>query len=719
MTTTSQLEAVRSAEQPANHRAGAALEAILRPRCVAVIGAGRDPDSMPGRLFRNLLATFQGPVYAVNPKATAIESVKAYASVLDIPGDVDLAFIAVGSECVLRVVEECGRKGVRALVVISAGFAEMGQAIGQDKLLEAIRAHGMRMVGPNCVGVVNTDRAVQLNGTFSPAAPPRGNMAICTQSGALGVVIPDYMRRSGAGVSSLVSIGNKADLGENDCLKHWEHDPATSVVMLYLESFQNPIELLPIAQRVSRRKPIVALKAGRTAAGTRAAGSHTAALASRSAAAEALFRQAGVIRVDTLQELFDVAKLFSTQPLPAGRRAAVLTNAGGPGVLCADVLESNGLELPEFSSELQSKLRGFLRPEVGVRNPIDLIASVDPDEFHRSMQLLLRSEEIDAVIVIYVPRTSGSGPAVLRAVRDAAAAEPRKTLLTAFMETGQPAGEADAARDAPNFFFPEAAARALAHAVRYGEWLERPPGKHRDFFDVRLDVARRIVERAVTRLGPSGGWLEPAEAYELLAAFGVPLAGWRVVRTPTEAIAAARTLGGPVAVKVIAPSVLHKSEHGGVELNLAGDAAVRDAYVRVTAPFADAQGALIQQYAPDGREALVGVTRDPSFGPLIAFGLGGVEAELIGDVTLRMHPLTDRDAAEMIGEIRSARLLDGYRNAPAADKPAIEELLLRVSALVDAVPEIAELDLNPVKLLALGQGLRAVDCRVLLRPCQR
>lgn len=716
MTMTSQRESDRSSEPSADRSTGAALDPILRPRSVAVVGAGRDPNSMPGRLFRNLLATFQGPVYPVNPKAASIESVKAYASVLDVPAHVDLAFIAVPAECVLRVVDECGRKGVRGLVVISAGFAEVGREAGQDKLLDAIRAHGMRMVGPNCVGVVNNDPAVQLNGTFSPVAPPPGNVAICTQSGALGVVIPDYVRRSGAGASSLVSIGNKADLGENDCLEFWEHDAATSVVMLYLESFQDPIALLPAAQRVSRRKPIIVLKAGRTAAGTRAAGSHTAALASPHAAAGALFRQAGMIRVDTLEELFDVTTLLSTQPLPAGRRVAVLTNAGGPGVLCADVLESEGLLLPELSADLQATLRSFLRPEASVRNPIDLIASVEPEEYRRSLQLLLHSDEIDAVIVIYVPRTSGSGPAILQAIRETAAAEPPKTLLTAFMETDEPPGEDGGAQRSPNYLFPEAAARALARAAHYGQWLETPPGKKRDFPDIRPDAARRIVDLAIARLGQRGGWLEPAEAYGLLAAFGLPVAGWRVVQTSTEAIAAARTLGGPVAIKVISPTALHKSERGGVELNLEGDAAVRDAFGRVMAPFADAQGALVQQYVPGGHEALVGVTRDLSFGPLIAFGLGGVGAELIGDVTLRMHPLTDRDAAEMIGEIRSARLLDGYRNAPAADKPALEELLLRVSTLLDAVPEIAELDLNPVKLLAPGRGVRVVDCRIRVAP---
>ncbi len=691
----------------------AALEPILRPRSVAVIGAGRDPDSMSGRLFRNLLATFKGPVYPVNPKAASIESVKAYASVLDIPDNVDLAFIAVPSAHVLPAIEECGRKGVRGLVVISAGFAEIGQNAGQQELLAAIRASGMRMVGPNCVGVVNTDPAVELNGTFSPVDPPRGNVAICTQSGALGVVIPDYVRQSGIGASSLVSVGNKADLGENDCLEFWEHDPATAVVMLYLESFQDPIALLPAAQRIARCKPIVVLKGGRTAAGARAAGSHTAALTTPHAAAEALFRQSGMIRVDTLQELFEVTALCAAQPTPAGRRVAVLSNAGGPGVLCADVLESEGLVLPELSGELQAAMRRSLRPEATVRNPIDLVASVDPDEYRCCLQQLLRSDEIDAVIVIYVPRTSGCGPAILQAVRETAAAEPAKTLLTVFMQTDGLAGNSvEGGRTPPNYLFPEAAARALARAAHYGQWLQTPAGRKREFHDLRPDAARQTIERAFARLGERGGWLDPAEAYGVLSAFGLPLAGWRIARTADEAIAAARALAGPVAVKVISPSAVHKSERGGVELNLEGDAAVRDAFQRVTAPFADAQGALVQQYVPCGHEALVGVTRDPRFGPLIAFGLGGVLAELIGDLTLRMHPLTDRDAAEMIGQIRSARLLDGYRNARGADKAALEESLLRVSALVGALPEVVELDLNPVKLLPPGQGARIVDCRI-------
>ncbi len=465
-------------EHSLQHGSQPALDAILRPRSVAVIGAGREPESMSGRLFRNLLATFNGPVYPVNPKAGSIESVQAYASVLDIPGPVDLAFIAVPSACALRVIEQCSRKGVRGLVVISAGFAEVGQNAGQQELLLAIRASGMRMVGPNCVGVVNNDPAVQLNGTFSPVRPQPGNVGVCTQSGALGVVIPDYVRRSGIGASSLVSVGNKADLGENDCLEFWEHDPATDAVMLYLESFQDPIALLPAAQRIARRKPIVALKGGRTAAGARAAGSHTAALATPHAAAETLFRQSGMIRVDTLEELFEVTALIAAQPIPAGRRVAVLTNAGGPGVLCADVLESEGLCLPELSTELQGALRGIVGPVASVRNPIDLIASVDPHEYNRCLQQLLRSDEIDAVIVIYVPRTAGGGPAILQAVRETAAAEPTKTVLTVFMQTGGLEDRPSEGRVAPpNFLFPEAAARALSKAVHYGQWLQTPAGR--------------------------------------------------------------------------------------------------------------------------------------------------------------------------------------------------------------------------------------------------
>ncbi|HVW38508.1 MAG TPA: acetate--CoA ligase family protein, partial [Pirellulales bacterium] len=627
MSATVSADANQSPLVPRENPTADPLAPILRPRSVAVIGAGRDPNSMPGRLFRNLLATFQGPVYAVNPKATEIESTKAYASVLDVPGEVDLAFIAVPAAHVLSVIEECGRKQVRGLVVISAGFAEVGQGGGQEKLLEAIRAGGMRMVGPNCVGVVNTDPAVQLNGTFSPVGPPAGNVAICTQSGALGVVIPAYVRQSGIGASSLVSIGNKADLGENECLEFWEHDPATAVVMLYLESFQNPVELLRVARRFSRSNPIVALKGGRTAAGSRAAGSHTAALASPQAAVEALVRQSGMIRVDTLQELFETTALLASQPAPAGARVAVLTNAGGPGVLCADVLEAEGLVLPELSERLQAEMRSFLRPEASVRNPIDLVASVEPEEFRRSLQLLLRSDEVDSAIVIYVPRTSGSAPAIARAIRETAAAESPKTLLTVFMQT-EAATSGDAAwPHLPNYQFPEAAAKALARATRYSQWRKLPEGRVREYSDVRADVAREIVNRALDRLGERGGWLDPAETYGVLAAFEFPLPAWAVARTANEAVAAARLIAGSVVLKAISPSTLHKSDRGGVALNLVDDVAVCKAFDRVTAPFADAQGALVQQYVPGGHEAIVGMTRDPAFGPLLAFGAGGVQTE--------------------------------------------------------------------------------------------
>lgn len=699
------------------------LDAIFRPRSLAVIGAGREATSMSGRLFRNLLTSFKGPVHPVNPNATEIAGVRAFPTILDVPDDVDLAFIVVPARCAMLAIEQCLRKRVRGLVVITAGFSETdaaGQQL-QRELTRVVRAAGIRMIGPNCFGVFNTDPAVQLQGTFASESTPRGNIGIGSQSGALGLVIPEYLRQWNVGASMFASIGNKADVNENDLLRYWRDDPATDVVLLYLESFADPREFRRVASDLSPHKPIVALKAGRTQAGARAASSHTAALASPDRAADALFAQTGVVRVATLPELFDVATLLATQPLPRGRRVAVLTNAGGPAILCADALSARGLLLPEFSHELQTKLRSFLRPETSVGNPIDLIASIDPTEFQRCLELVLASHEVDAVITIYVARELGTSPAVARAVREVTESLGRETTsLAVFMQLGpMPAELHDEQLRVPSYLHPEAAAGALAHAVEYAERRARPRGEVPEFTDIRADECRRIVTGALSRLGSAGGWMESDEVQVLLRATGLPLPRCELVRSADAAAESTREWQCPVVLKVVSPTVLHKTDIGGVVVNVRGETAVREAFRQVMQAANDAQGAIVQEFIVGGHETLVGLTRDAQFGHLVTFGLGGVLVELLNDVACRLHPLTERDADEMLSSLRTSPILTGYRNRPGADTAALRETLLRVSQLATIVPEIVEMDLNPVIALPPPRGVRVVDARIRLAPTSR
>lgn len=694
---------------------------VFYPRSVAIVGASRDEASIGGRLMRNILgAHFSGTVYPVNPNAASVSSVKAYPSVSDIPDPVDLAVVVVPARFVLDVARDCAAKGVKGMVVISAGFSETGAAGAEleDELLDICRDAGMRMIGPNCMGLLNTDPAVRLDVTFAPSFPPQGNVAMSSQSGALGIAILDYARESDIGISTFVSVGNKADVSGNDLMLYWEGDPATDVILLYVESFGHPRRFARIARRIGRSKPVVAVKSGRTAAGARAASSHTGALASVEVAVSALFRQAGVIRTDTLEQMFEVASLLANQPLPAGRRVAILTNAGGPGILAVDALESEDLDVVEFSAELQERLGEGLAAEAAVRNPVDMIASAGPDQYRAALRTLIDSEEVDSVIIVYIPTTPGGLAQVQRAVADVVAdGTGGKTLLAVYMEAdagARPKAPASAMR-IPEYSFPEPAARALARATRYGEWRQEPEGARVEFDDIDQAAAQRVLKDALDRLGDDGGWLSPEEAEALLGAYGIIHARSAVATSVEEAERIAAEWDTQVVLKVVAESVLHKSDVGGIALDVApGD--VAQAYEQVTSVADDATGALVQEFVPGGHEVIIGMTEDPSFGPLLAFGLGGVFVELIGDVSFRIHPLTDVDAEQMISEVKSARLLEGYRGGEEGDIPALRETLLRVSALVDDLPEVAEMDLNPVKVLPPGQGLSVVDMRIRVRP---
>jgi acetyl coenzyme A synthetase (ADP forming)-like protein len=702
----------------------ASLRPFFRPKSVAVVGASRDPTSIGYRILEALvLNNFQGPVYPVNLHASVVGCIRAYPSVRDLPESVDLAIVAVPREAAPQVVDDCAARGVRALVVITAGYAEVG-ADGrqlQQQLVEKVRGYGMRMIGPNCFGLLNTDPAVQLNASFSPVFPPPGRIAMSSQSGALGLAVLAAAHRYGLGLSTFVSVGNKADVSSNDLLQYWEEDHNTDVILLYLESFGNPRRFARIARRVSRRKPIVALKAGRSRAGGRAAGSHTAALAANDIAVDALFHQTGVIRVERLEELFDLAALLSSQPLPRGRRVAIVTNAGGPAILCTDACEAGGLHVPELSTETKNQLATYLPAAANVSNPVDMIASAGAEHYRHAVETVLHSGEVDSLIVMYIAvgleQTQGVAGAVLDAVSKARAKGRKDIPVLACLMTEQ-AVRMQLIRDEeriPTFSLPEAAARALSKAATYADWLRQPLGTVPEFDDMDVPSARAVVAKAIAN---GSRWLSPEETGALLRASRLPIVSGGIAKTVEEAAALARTVGFPVAVKLASQRLVHKSEVGGVHLHLQDETAVRRACQQIRDRLAkdglpDAmEGILVQPMVNEGVEVMVGMTYDPLFGPLIAFGLGGMHVEILADVCFRATPLTDRDAAEMVQAIRGYRLLKGYRGHPPADVEAIEQLLLRVSRLVEEIPEIRELDLNPVFALAPGQGCLIADARV-------
>lgn len=703
----------------------ASIFPFFHPRSVAVIGASRKPESIGNRVLQNIIrSSYEGPVFPVNPNAQFVASIPAYPSVKDIPYDVDLAVVSVPQPYVLDVIDDCAEKGVRALVVLTAGFAETGpegQAL-QKRLVRKVRGAGMRMIGPNCLGLLNTNESVQLNATFAPVPPFQGHVAMSSQSGALGLAILEYARSLGVGLSSFVSVGNKADVSGNDLLQWWEGDPQTEVILLYLESFGNPRRFARLARRVARKKPIIAVKGGTTSAGRRAAGSHTAALAADDVAVDALFKQAGVIRTQTLEEMFDVASLLAHQPLPKGKRVAILTNAGGPGILCADACEANGLTLPALSEETQAKLMSFLPSAASASNPVDMVASASAEQYQRSLEILVEDESVDAVIVIFIPTGSVDIEAVATAVREggAKAAEYSKPIIASFMSMrGTESPLSAGGRVIPSYRFPESAAIAVARAALYAEWRNSDLGEIPDHEDLRIRDARAICRKALAERGD--GWLMPDEVSSLLEAFGLPQPASKLATTPDEAVATADEIGYPVVVKLASATLVHKTEWKGVHLNVKDAGGVRRAYETMRSTLAEhgreseMAGVLVQPMIGKGAEVFVGVTEDPMFGPLVAFGLGGTSVELLGDVVFRITPLTNRDAHEMIHSIKGFRLLEGFRDQPPADVLAAQDILLRISRMVEELQDIAELDLNPVRLFEPGQGGVILDARIMVR----
>jgi acetyl coenzyme A synthetase (ADP forming)-like protein len=706
-------ESYRAAVDERDHVAVAAsLAPFFAPRTVAVVGASTRRGSIGGELFRNILdSEFQGIAYPVNPRAGSVAGVKAYPSIADVPDEIDLAVFCVPADAVLEEAEAALRRGTPALCVISAGFAETG-AEGtrrQEQLLARVRAHGARLIGPNCLGIFSA--AAGLNATFAPHNFPAGNIGFSSQSGALGLALLERAASRGLGLSAFVSVGNKADVSSNDLLEYWEDDPETDLILLYLESFGNPLKFARLARRVARKKPILAMKGGRTSAGQRAAGSHTAALAGSTAAVEALFRQAGVIQADSLEELADVAVLLSRQPLPRGRRVAVLTNAGGLGILCADACAGAGLELPALSAKTRERLAALLPREASLANPVDMLGGAVGSTYEAVIPHLLADPGIDSLIVLFVPPVVAGAEeiaeAVVRGVQ--AARDTGKPVLAAFVSAaGIPQSLLDCDPPIATFDYPESAARALGHAVDRAEWLRRPAGEPSELDGIDRAAAEVLVRSVLE--SSNDAWLTPSQVLRLFDAYGIPLVPERLAVDADDAVEAARELGMPVVVKTAAAGA-HKTEMGGIALDLGSEHDIRAAVERIGCPV------LVQPMVEGTAELLAGAVEDPVFGPLVAFGPGGVFAELIGEAQFRIAPLTLADAEELVLTGKAGRLVRGFRGKPPADAAALVDLVLRLARLADDLPEVVELDLNPV--LGLPEGCVAVDARVRVRPPDR
>ncbi|TYB60211.1 GNAT family N-acetyltransferase [Nonomuraea sp. PA05] len=668
----------------------ASLARVLAPRSVAVIGASRDEHAVGHKVLRNLLdGGFPGPIHPVNPNAAEIAGLTCCPRV---PVGVDLAVVAVPAARVLEVARDCAQAGVAGLVVLTSGFAEAGQRGAESELLKICRSAGMRLVGPNCLGVVNT--AARLNASFLPHAPVRGRIALMSQSGAVGAALLDRLD-----VSTFVSVGNKADVSGNDLLEYWEDDDGTDVIALYLESFGNPRKFARIARRVTARKPVLLVKSGRGGAGDRAVRSHTAAAATPDVAVDALVRAAGVIRLDSVHDLIDTAKLLAAQPLPRGRRVAIVGNSGGPQAMAADACEHHGLIVPELPPGLPAA-----RPAAALANPVDLTADASAAEIGAALKALTASPEVDVILAVYTPPFGSGLEETRQAIAEAARGTDKTVLACVVGHDGLINGRI------PSYAFPEQAVEALAHVVGHAEWLRRPaPPLVRPPADDR--TAGEIVQ-AELAAHPGGQWLSPATTARLLSCYGVPLVESIQVNDPEAAAQAARKVRLPVVLKAVGP--IHKSDVGGVRLGLRTEEEVRRAYQDMSARIgADMTGAIVQPLLPGGVEIIVGGVNYPAFGPLVMVGMGGVTADLLADRAFRVPPVID--AAAMIDELRSAPLLHGYRGSPLVDLDALAGQLERIGRLLEDLPQVAELDLNPV--IVTPGGATTVDARIRVAPC--
>ena len=700
------LDAVAAREGRAD---AASLRHVFAAESVAVVGASRRPGSVGRAILHNLVTGgYTGKVYAVNPHTSELEGVPCLPSAAALPQPVDVAVVVVPRPAVLDVAEECGKRGVRALVVITSGLDLADKA----SLLTCCRHHGMRLIGPNCFGFAVP--GIGLDATFGAQHPAGGKAGLAVQSGGLGIVLCQQLSRLGIGISSFASLGDKCDVSGNDLLMWWEQDPATKLAMLYLESLGNPRKFGRIARHAGATMPVLTVHAGRSEAGQRAAASHTSAAATPLVTREALFAQAGVIATRDIGELLDAAALLACQPVPAGSRVAIVSNAGGAGVLAADACADAGLHVATLGGQTQDELRQLLPAGADVTGPVDTTAAVPPVAFRRSLEQVAADDGVDAILALTVPTAIADLASV---ASSANISKPIALSVPGQAETvrllpGPPPG----AGQVPAYAYPASAARALAHACRYGTWRARHPGHIPEFGDLRPDDARTLI-RAFLQRSPDGGWLGPADTADLLGCYGITQVTTRPVTSEKAAVDAAAKLGGPVVLKAEVPGLVHKTDAGAVQLDLHGGREVRAGYRALAERFgARMTAALIQPMVTGGTEVIIGVVQERVFGPLVVFGLGGVATDVLGDRSARLTPLTDTDAAALIRSIHAAPLLLGHRGAPAADLTALQDMVLRISRLADDLPQVAELDLNPV--IARPDGAHVVDARVRLLPAQ-
>lgn len=692
------------------------LDAFFCPNAVAVIGASRNEAKLGYGILKNIMDSgYPGTIYPINPKADEILGLRCYPSVLAVPGAIALAVVVVPERFVLDVLEECGQKGVEGIIIISAGFREAGlEGVRRERQLTAI-AHqvGMRLIGPNCLGVIDTH--CPLNASFAAGMPHRGEIAFMSQSGALCTAILDWALAEGIGFSRFVSLGNKADVEETDLLQAWQGDPHSRAIIAYIEGIADGQRFMEVARQVTRGTPVIAIKSGTTEAGAKAVSSHTGSLAGSERAYEAAFKQSGILRADSLENLFDWAMAFSYQPLIRGDRLAVVSNAGGPGIMATDALARAGLRLASLRRETAERLQAQMPDAANVLNPIDVRGDADVDDYAFALETVLQDENVDGVIAILAPQVMTRIVETAEVVV-AVAARHDKPVFGCFMGEAQMQAGARFLMEhrVPNYPFPGRAAGAAAAMWRYRQWLEGPPLEV-ETFPVEREKVREVFDRARTEGRVALG---EAEARAAIQAYGLSVPRSELARTADEAVALAGEIGYPVALKIASPEILHKTDIGGVKLNLDGAEAVRDAFDLMIyrasryMPEAEVWGALVQEMVPPGREVIVGMSRDPQFGPLLMFGMGGIYVEVLKDVSFRLAPVSRREARSMTEEIRSYHLLRGVRGEKPSDLEAIIETILRVSQLVTDFPEIVEMDINP--LMVHEKGAVAIDVRLAL-----
>jgi len=701
------------------------LEAIFYPQSIAIIGASRQKGSVGQAVLSNIIdSRFQGVAYPVNPKAKGVLGIKCYASVRDIPDDVDLAVIIVPSRFVPDVLEECGEKRIKAAIVISAGFKEIGGegAELEKKVKEIIETHGIALVGPNCLGVINTDPISSMNATFGTPMCKRGNIAFISQSGALCVAVLDYAQETNIGFSKFISMGNKAGLTENELLLYLKEDPKTDVILMYLEDLVNGREFMNIAREItsssSHPKPIIALKAGRTLLGAKAASSHTGSLAGSDKVYDAIFEQCGVRRVETMEELFDYVKAFSSQPLPKGENVAIVTNSGGPGILATDSCIRFGLNIAPFEPKTLKTLRMILPPTASLNNPVDLIAEAQHEQYAATLNAILADRNVHSSIVILTATSFTDvekiSEAIVRTTKKF-----RKPVLCCFFGVYDVSKGIDILEEngIPAYGFPESATRVLSEMVNFTRWLQRPQTGIKKF---KVDKARaRDIIDSVKKEGRSS--LLEHESYEVLKAYHFPVIKSFLADSENQAAQAAENIGFPVVLKIVSPDILHKFDFGGVKLNLKNNEEVRRAYreiinnVRSRKSGAKIRGILVEEMASGGKEVILGMNRDPQFGPILMFGLGGIYVEAMEDVSFRLAPIRELTATAMITRTKAHKILEGFRGEPAYDIEAIAECLKRLSQFVIDFEEIKELDINPMIVFEKGKNCVIVDARIILR----